>query len=95
MPDASAAASQLSTIRDFLRWALTEFRTARLSHGHGTTSATDEAAFLILESLKLPVDDINPWLDATLLETERVMLADLIRRRVETRLPAPYLVKRA
>ncbi|WP_373502475.1 50S ribosomal protein L3 N(5)-glutamine methyltransferase [Aestuariivirga sp.] len=94
-PDASAAASQLSTIRDVLRWALTEFRAAKIVHGHGTTSATDEAAFLILESLHLPVDDINPWLDAKLLDTERMALAELIRRRIETRMPAPYLVKRA
>lgn len=99
MPDAktnaSAAASQLSTIRDFLRWAISEFRAARIAHGHGTTSAIDEAAFLILETLHLPVDDINPWLDATLLGTERQALAELVRRRVETRMPAAYLVKRA
>jgi ribosomal protein L3 glutamine methyltransferase len=95
MPDASAAASQLSTIRDFLRWALTEFRAAKIVHGHGTTSATDEAAFLILESLRLPVDDINPWLDAKLLNAERMAVAELIRKRIETRMPAPYLMKRA
>lgn len=93
--NASAAASQLSTIRDFLRWAMSEFRAARIAHGHGTTSATDEAAFLILETLHLPVDDINPWLDATLLDSERQALADIIRRRVETRMPAAYLVRRA
>jgi hypothetical protein len=65
--------------RDFLRWALTEFRRAKIVHGHGTTSATDEAAFLILETLHLPVDDINPWLDATLLSSERQALANIIR----------------
>ena len=43
-PASSDAASQLSTIRDFLRWALSEFRAAKIVHGHGTTSATDEAA---------------------------------------------------
>jgi ribosomal protein L3 glutamine methyltransferase len=95
MPDASAAASQLATIRDFLRWSLTEFRTAKLSHGHGTSSAIDEAAFLILETLKLPVDDINPWLDARLLDGERAALAEIIRKRIDTRLPAAYLVRRA
>ncbi len=99
MPDAktnaSAAANQLSTIRDFLRWGLSEFRAAKIAHGHGTTSATDEAAFLILETLHLPVDDINPWLEATLLESERQALAEVIRRRVETRMPAAYLVRRA
>jgi ribosomal protein L3 glutamine methyltransferase len=94
-PDSSAAASQLSTVRDFLRWALTEFRRAKIVHGHGTTSATDEAAFLILETLHLPVDDINPWLDATLLSSERQALANIIRARIETRMPAAYLVRRA
>ena len=99
MPDAktnaSAAASQLSTIRDFLRWGLSEFRAAKIVHGHGTSSATDEAAFLILETLHLPVDDINPWLDAKLLDSERQAVAEVIRRRIETRMPAAYLVRRA
>ena len=94
-PTLSDAASQLSTIRDFLRWALSEFRAAKVVHGHGTTSATDEAAFLILEALHLPVDDINPWLDARLLDAEKQSLAKLIRTRIETRMPAAYLVKRA
>lgn len=94
-PVSSAAASQLSTIRDFLRWSLSEFRAAKIVHGHGTTSAIDEAAFLILEALHLPVDDINPWLDAKLLDTEKQKLAALIRARIDTRMPAAYLVKRA
>ena len=94
-PASSDAASQLSTIRDFLRWALSEFRAAKVVHGHGTTSATDEAAFLILEALHLPVDDINPWLEARLLDAEKQKLASLVRARIETRMPAAYLVKRA
>lgn len=94
-PASSEPASQLSTVRDFLRWALTEFRAARIVHGHGTTSATDEAAFLILEALNLPVEDINPWLDARLLDAEKHKLAGLIRARIDTRMPAAYLVKRA
>ena len=95
MPDATTAANQLTTIRDFLRWALSEFRAAKLSHGHGTTSAIDEAAFLILETLHLPIDDINPWLDANLLESERSAVAGIIRKRIDTRMPAAYLVRRA
>lgn len=94
-PTSSDPAGELSTVRDFLRWALSAFRAAKLSHGHGTTSALDEAAFLILETLHLPVNDINPWLDAKLLTGERQALAEIIRRRIETRLPAAYLVKRA
>ena len=86
--------SPLLTIRDFLRYAMTRFRSAGLAHGHGATNALDEAAFIILESLKLPVDDINPWLDARLLESEKSMLAKLIDDRVTTRKPAAYLLKR-
>ena len=94
-PTSSEPTSQLSTIRDFLRWALSAFRAAKVVHGHGTTSAIDEADFLILEALHLPVDDINPWLDAKLLDSEKQKLAQLIRARIDTRMPAAYLVKRA
>src|SRR5260221_1110185 len=82
------------TIRDFLRHAVSSFRAAKLAHGHGATTAVDEAAFLILETLNLPVDDINPWLDARLSLEERKKLAEIIRLRIETRKPAAYLTKR-
>ena len=67
-----------TTVRDFLRFAVSSFREAKLSHGHGASNALDEAAFLILETLNLPVDDINPWLDATLLPAECKKLEAII-----------------
>lgn len=88
------AATELKTIRDILRYAVSRFRAAGLVHGHGTTSAVDEAAFIILEGLSLPVDDINPWLDATPLKTERQRLLKLIDARVKSRKPAAYLLKK-
>jgi ribosomal protein L3 glutamine methyltransferase len=84
----------LITIRDHLRYAVSRFRAAKLVHGHGTTSVVDEAAFLILETLHLPVDDINPWLDARLLPNERKQLQDIIEARITTRKPAAYLLKK-
>ena len=84
----------LSTVRDFLRYAVSGFRAAKLAHGHGAGTALDEAAFLILETLHLPVDDINPWLEARLTVAERRRLAEIIRIRIETRKPAAYLTKR-
>jgi ribosomal protein L3 glutamine methyltransferase len=86
--------SELKTPRDFLRYAVSRFRAARLVHGHGTTSVIDEAAFLILETLHLPVDDINPWLDAKLLTHERQQLLDIVDARIATRKPAAYLLKK-
>ncbi len=90
----SEAAADLFTIRDFLRFAVSSFRQAKLAHGHGASTALDEAAFLILETLRLPVDDINPWLEARLTTSERQAIADLIRERITTRKPAAYLVNR-
>ena len=84
----------LQTIRDVLRYAVTSFNKAGLAHGHGATNAVDEAAFLILESLKLPIDDINPWADARLTTAERDALLALIDKRITTRKPAAYLVNR-
>jgi ribosomal protein L3 glutamine methyltransferase len=84
----------LITIRDLLRYAVSRFRAAKLAHGHGATTALDEAAFLILEALHLPVDDINPWLDARLTEAERQQVLDLIEARIATRKPAAYLLKK-
>ena len=86
--------THLVTIRDYLRFAVSRFRAAKLEHGHGASNALDEAAFLILETLNLPVDDINPWLDAKLLPAEREKLAGIIEARIATRKPAAYLTKR-
>jgi ribosomal protein L3 glutamine methyltransferase len=88
------AASDLLTVRDHLRYAMTRMAEAQVVHGHGTASALDEAAYLILEALKLPIEDINPWLDARLLQSERERLLDLIESRVTQRVPAAYLLKR-
>jgi ribosomal protein L3 glutamine methyltransferase len=88
------AAQELHTVRDFLRYAVSRFRAAHLAHGHGASTALDEAAFIILESLSLPVDDINPWLDARLTKPERSALFRLIEARVRTRKPAAYLLKK-
>jgi ribosomal protein L3 glutamine methyltransferase len=84
----------LTTIRDYLRFAVSGFREAKLAHGHGASNALDEAAFLILETLNLPVDDINPWLDAKLLPAEQEKLANIIEARITTRKPAAYLTKK-
>lgn len=90
-----APATELRTVRDLLRYAVSRFNAANLTYGHGTGSALDEAAFLILEGLSLPIDDLNPWLDARLTLAEREKLIGLFDARIETRKPAPYLVGRA
>lgn len=93
--DPAAAADELRTVRDLLRWGVSRFREADLSYGHGTTTPLDEAAFMVLETLGLPVDELEPWLDARLTRAERAAVADALAARVRTRRPAPYIVGRA
>lgn len=88
-------ADELKTVCDFFRYAVTEFRRAELHFGHGAASAVEEAAFMVLEGLSLPIDDINPWLGARLVAAEKKRLLELIAARVETRRPAAYLLNRA
>ena len=83
------------TPRDWLRYAVGRFLSAGLAFGHGATTAPDEAAFLILEGLGLPIDMLDPFLDARLLREERIRLLELIEARATTRKPAAYLVNRA
>lgn len=85
----------LLSVRDWLRYAVTRFEQSGLVYGHGTHSSVDEAAFLILAQLKLPVDDAGPWLDCRLTEAERRDLHGLIEARITTRKPAAYLVHQA
>jgi ribosomal protein L3 glutamine methyltransferase len=86
--------TELQTIRDYLRYAVSQFRAAKLVHGHGTTSVVDEAAFLVLETLHLPVEDINPWAEARLTAPEKQAVLDIIAKRISTRKPAAYLVNK-
>jgi ribosomal protein L3 glutamine methyltransferase len=83
--------AELSTLRDVLRYAVSAFNAAGLHHGHGATTALDEAAFLILESLHLPVDDFNAFADARLTAREKALLGERIALRVNERIPAAYL----
>jgi ribosomal protein L3 glutamine methyltransferase len=85
----------LLTLRDFLRYGVSAFRKAGLVHGHGATTALDEAAYLILETLHLPLDQLEPFLDARLLPEERAAVRAILDARVATRKPAAYLTNRA
>jgi len=87
--------NNFATVRDILRYAITRFNTEKLFFGHGTDNAFDEAAYLILHTLKLPLDQLDPFLDARLLQGEIDNLLRIIERRSEERIPAAYLTKEA
>lgn len=89
------AKSELHTVRDYLRYAVSRFNAAGLFFGHGSDNAWDEAVYLTLHTLHLPLDRLEPFLDARLLPHEREALLGIIRRRCEERLPAAYLTHEA
>ncbi len=86
---------ELVTLRDYWRYAISRFNAANLSFGHGTTTAVDDAAFLLLDSLDLPIDTLDPFLDAKLTTEERRLLAERIELRVTTRKPSAYITGRS
>lgn len=91
----SGATHNLHTVRDWLRFAVSRFDEARLFFGHGSSNAYDEAAYLILHTLHLPPDRLDPFLDARLTDMERAEVLNIIQQRVEQRLPAAYLTHEA
>ncbi len=91
----SVPTHDLVTLRDWLRYAVTRFGEARVAFGHGTTNAYDEAAYLLLHALHLPLDRLEPFLDARLTGAERATLAHLLERRIDQRVPAAYLTHEA
>ena len=95
MAEAEELERTLLTVRDWLRYAVSRFTEAGLVYGHGTASALDEAAYLILHTLHLPIDQLEPWLDARLTLPERQAVGAIIAKRISTRKPAPYLTNEA
>jgi ribosomal protein L3 glutamine methyltransferase len=74
---------------ELIRQTERRLRAARLHYGHGTDNARDEAAFLVLRGLGLPFDaDLESVADPASIE-------DLVRRRIEERAPAAYLLNEA
>ena len=91
----NSATDELVTVRDWLRWAVSRFNESGLSYGHGTENAWDEAVWLVLATLHLPHDTLEPWLDAHLTKTERLGLLNNLQQRVVHRMPTAYLVQEA
>jgi ribosomal protein L3 glutamine methyltransferase len=84
-----------TTPRDLLRHAVSRFNAAKLFFGHGSSDALDEAAYLILHTLHLPLDKLDPFLDATLLPEEVHQVLAVIERRAVARVPAAYITHQA
>jgi ribosomal protein L3 glutamine methyltransferase len=89
------AQANLRTLRDVLRYAVTRFNESKLFFGHGQVDAFDEAVFIVMRTLNLPIERLEPFLDAYLTHGEINQLLQVIERRVKKRIPAAYLLKEA
>lgn len=87
--------AELVTLRDWLRYAVSRFNRAGLFFGHGCADAYDEAVWLLLHTLSLPLDRLEPFLDACITCEEREAMLTVIERRVEERIPAAYITHEA
>lgn len=87
--------NELYTLRDWLRFAVSQFEASDIFFGHGTDNAYDEAVWLIMSALHLPHDTLNNFLDARLTTAERQKLAGFIDQRITQHKPTAYLVKEA
>jgi ribosomal protein L3 glutamine methyltransferase len=91
----SEVLTTLSTLRDYIRWAASRFSEADVSFGHGTTTALDEAAALVLHTLHQPYNLSDSYLQSNLTLKERQAVIDMIDRRINERVPAAYLTHEA
>lgn len=89
------AQANLRTLRDALRFAVTRFNESNVFFGHGQADAFEEAVFLVMRSLKLPIERLDVFLDAYLTHAEINTLLQQIDLRVKKRLPVAYILKEA
>lgn len=95
MENLTEAPLELETVCDYVRWAASRFQEAGLVYGHGTETALDEAAALVLHTLHLPMELPSLYFGARLTAAEREAVVARVRRRIRERLPLPYLTHEA
>ncbi len=86
---------ELKTIRDYIRWGVSQFNQAKLYYGHGMVNALDEAVYLSLFALHLPHDFSEKYFDTSLTQAEKQAIFTLLRRRIDEKVPAAYLTGEA
>ena len=83
-------------LQELMAQATERLGAAPLAYGHGTTNAHDEAAWLVLWQLGLPLDsDLNALASQAVSNEQTQAVLALIERRITTRQPAAYLTSEA
>jgi ribosomal protein L3 glutamine methyltransferase len=83
-------------LAELLEQSRQRLEAAQLAYGHGTTNARDEAVWLVLWQLGLPLDsDVDVLARRRISAEEHASVRTLIQRRIDTREPAAYLTQEA
>ena len=90
-----AIAGELHTIRDLVRWGMSQFNEAGLCFAHGMPNALDEAAYLCLATLHLPPDLGDEYFDCRLTHEEKRAVLENYKLRLHKRKPAAYITREA
>jgi ribosomal protein L3 glutamine methyltransferase len=83
------------TLVELVRQSATQLEQAGVAFGHGTASAFDEAAWLVLWQLGLPLDDLDGVADMAIAPQQQDSVRELVGKRISTRKPAAYLTREA
>lgn len=89
------AVAEMQTIQDMLRWTVSRFNASQIYYGHCADNPWDEALQLVLPSLFLPPDQPTQLHGARMTSSERACVVERVIRRVNERIPVPYLTNRA
>ncbi len=85
--------NELHSLRDYIRFAMSQFGQHRVFFGHGTDNAWDEATQLVLAAVHLPWNTNPAVLDSRLAESEKERVLDFIKLRAVARKPLPYITQ--
>jgi len=85
----------MNTVIALIEAGAKQLTDAEVAFGHGTDNAFDEAAWLVLWQLRLPIDDLDAVADRPVSMADQARVDALIATRVLTRKPAAYLTKEA
>ena len=82
------------TVADLIRSTAARLKRAKLVFAHGTSDPVVEAAFLVGETLGIHPDHVDARAGMAVTAAQRKKIAALVERRIRTRKPAAYLLKR-